>query len=289
MPKLQVISSVRGGELRIGLSQTGIALLHRQGLIRRHSVVLGECRFVPDAASPADQLAAELDRLLTASSCQGLPTRLILADHWVRYWMVTPPKNAAHILDCQAAAEGRFQALFGESLAEWKMAADWQARAPFLCSALPKKLGSVLQAVSSKHRLLLMQIVPEFVACWNRWRSAIAADHWFGVVHDGLLTLAVLSERRLCDLRSLTLPVQATTELDWLRLSVQRESTRLMRPMPAGVQLCGEVPPAWLQPVSAAGRWTCSSLAEAKPPELAQSAGELAPMNLLRLAAAGLR
>ena len=292
MPELQAKARLRGGELCIGLSRAGIALLHRQGRFRPRSVLLDDCRFAPGEAVQEAQIASALDRLLTASACQGMPTRVVLADQMVRHWMVTPPKNAAHILDCQAAAEARFQTLFGEPMADWAMAADWQARTPFMSSALPKKILSALQAVCADHRLLLVEVVPEFVANFNRCVSELAAGHWFGLVQDRVLTLAVMNVERLSDLRSIALPPQALAEPDWLRLSVEREATRLMRTMPVGVQLCGDVPPAWLQSGGAAGAtgtWTCSQLAEAKLHELAAPTSKTAPMDLFRLAAAGLR
>ncbi|MCV2359136.1 hypothetical protein LNV08_09120 [Paucibacter sp. TC2R-5] len=233
-----------------------------------------------------------MDRLLTAVSCQGMSVRVILADHLVRHWMVMPPLNGAQILDCQAAAEIRFQTLFGEPLTDWKMAADWQARTAFLSSALPNALLNALQAVGAQHGLLMLAIVPEFVARFNRAASALVAGNWFGVLHQDLLTLAVVEKGRLFDLRSIHVPALALTERDWLRLSVEREATRLMRPMPDGVELCGKVPTAWLQAATEPGSWACVQLAQVELPEPElepkQLAGSLEAPDLYQLAAAGL-
>ncbi len=269
-----------GGELRIGLATSGIALLHHRGWPRQRSTVLGSREFAAGAAVSVDDLAAQLDPLLAASSCRGLPARLVLADAWARSWMVTPPTNAVRLADCQAAAAARFQALYGEPLSDWQSAADWHARLPFLASALPAALVTALRRVCAAHRLVLLEIVPQFIAGWNRWCAALEDGAWFGVLQGSILTLGAASAGRLCALRSLVLPRSAGTDPQWLRQTVQREALRWTLAPPRALGLCGEVPAAWI--VDAPGDWTCRRLDHDFRVETGNPAG-----SALQLAATG--
>jgi len=237
-------------ELRIVLAPSGIALLRTHGWLRPRTELLAECELVA-----GDSPAARLDELLGASGCKGWPARIVLSDHWARHWMVTPPANAARLVDCEVAAQARFQALYGEPLGDWQLSADWQARVPFLASALPRALLAALIEVCGRHELLLLEVAPQFVASWNRWRSVLQGGHWFGVMQEQLLMLGVNAGRRLAELRSLPVPAAALADPQWLRLAIEREAMRLMQAAPRGVQLCGAVPAAWLQ--GASQDWAC--------------------------------
>lgn len=283
------MSSITRGELRIGLGRSDIALLHGRSWPRRSRRVLADSSFV-DAFS-ADDAAARLDQLLTASGCQRLPVRLVLADEWTRSWIVTPPRNASRMADCQAAVAARFQALYGEPLTAWQSVADWHARLPFLASALPQALATALRRVCAERQLVLLEIVPQFVAAWNYWRPALRSGYWFGVLQGSKLTLGAVSAGRLCALRSLPLPPSADAEPAWLWQAVQREALRWMLVAPRGLQVCGVLPAAWSVP--GPGDWSCSRL----DPEFvsdghvarAGAAAEAVAQPAVRLAATGWR
>jgi hypothetical protein len=281
--------SATGGELSIGLGPEGIALLHRQGWLRQRSRVIDECRFADTAPVPADELAAALDRLLSTSGGQGLPARLVLADEWARHWMVTPPANASRLADCRAAAAARFQALYGEPLAAWQWAADWDARLPFLASALPQALVVALCRVCAAHQLVLLEVVPQFVAAWNRWRRSLQGGRWFGVLLGRNLTLGAVGDGRLCALRSQAVPAAASVDAAWLQQALEREALRWMLAPPTGLQLCGAPPAAWA--AAATGGWCCTRVdrdfvSDASAPQ-AGAAAALPPA--VRLAATGWR
>lgn len=236
--------------------------------------MLEECSVDPGALVSGVQLIEQLDALLARHSVQGCATRMVLGDHWARHWMVTPPKNATRLRDCRVAAQARFQYLFGEPMDDWQLAADWQAREAFLAFALPRPFVQATHSLASRHKLLLLEIIPQSVASWNRWRHAIKPGCWFGVVHDGLLTLGARQGKRLVDLRSLSLTPHALAQPDWLRLAVEREAVRGMFDLPKGIQLCGEVPQAWL--AFTAENWFAQQLdqaAQADAASLSTSAG----------------
>lgn len=250
------MASLTGGELRIGLGRSDIALLHGRGWPRQRSHVLADACFAD--APGVDAVAEKLAQLLSESGCQGLPVRLVLADEWTRSWIVTPPRNASRLGDCQAAVAARFQTLYGEPLTAWQVAADWHARLPFLASALPQALATALRRVCAERQLVVLEIVPQFVAAWNRWSPALRRGHWFGLLQGTTLSLGAVSAGRLCALRSLALPPSVDADPAWLRQTVQREALRWMRTSPSGLQVCGALPELWSVP--GPGDWSCSRL-----------------------------
>jgi len=280
--------SITGGELHIGVARSAVALLHQGHWPRRRSTILGESSCASEPAELSDRpepLLATLDALLGASACRARAARVVLADDWTRTWMVTPPGNGSRLADCQAAASARFQTLYGESTSGWQLTADWQARTPFLACALPLPLLSGLQQVAAQHRLVLLEVVPHFVAAWNRWHRRLLPGAWFGVVHDDDVVLAAVAGHGLQVLR----PVRRTVDADaaWLRLTVEREAMRCVLPVPPGIVLCGDVPASWSDP-GAVG-WFCTHLETPMAANVGPSQVEREPRLARLLAATGAR
>ncbi|AMO98368.1 hypothetical protein CAter282_0430 [Collimonas arenae] len=164
--------------------------------------------------------------------------------------MVTPPANATRLLDCKAAADLRFQALYGEPSTTWKIAADWQIVQPFLASAIPQTLLATLQHACLACRLPLVEIAPQFVAAWNRSHSLIRKNAWFGVVDCDLITFAALHQGRLHAVRSIPLAEQAITDPAYLHDHIAREVLRLQIPMPTEMQFYGKKRENWCIPTA---------------------------------------
>lgn len=234
-----------GKSLRIGVSRTGIALVEASRWSRPRATLLVESRPTPEASANADGMAGRLRGVLAEAKCGNRSATIILDDDLVRFFMVAAPQNATRIQDCQAAAEMRFHALYGNSSEEWQLAADWNARHPFLVCAIPRALLTALRTAAGEYRLQVVAIVPQFVAAWNRWRPALRSDSWFGVVHDGMLTLGVAHAGRLCAVRRMRLPGGGGDEAGWLAGQLSREALRQNIPAPARVQLCGRMPGQW--------------------------------------------
>jgi hypothetical protein len=276
--------------LRIGLGRSGVALLHRQGGWRRQRRVLAQTTWAAADDMSVDGVSAELNRLLSATACKRLPTRLVVADAWVRSWMVSPPGNACRLADCRAAAAARFQALYGEPPSAWQLAADWHARLPFLASALPQALVAALRRVCAEHQLVVLEIVPQFVAAWNLWAPVLQPGQWFGVLHGDTLNLGAVGASRLSALCSLTVPPHADADPGWLQSAVQREALRWTLPPPISVQLCGPLPVGWLAPGKAGwAGWTCTRLDTEFRPDPGAAAGGAPLQPAVGLAATGWR
>ncbi|MFP5393265.1 MAG: hypothetical protein ACLGI6_17225 [Gammaproteobacteria bacterium] len=224
-----------GQMLRIGVSARAVALVAASRFGRGQGVVLAEQRCA-DAA--IDTIGATVRALLADAACDGWPTAIVVADDMARMWQVTPPPDSARLADLQAAAGLRFQHLYGEAPSAWQIAADYDSVRSFMAAALPRQLLALLAQAASAHRLRVVEINPQFVSSWNRWRRAVVPGAWYGLVHDNVLTLSAGGAPR-----ALPLPLHA--DAAWLALQLEREALRLGVPAPAHLFVSGAVPPKW--------------------------------------------
>ena len=235
-----------GSALRIGLSKNGASVVHTSGWLQTRYEVVAETSISEEEGSSPEVMAMKLGALLKDANCSRLPVRIVLSDSWVRRWMVVPPQNATRLADCQAAASARFQALFGDAISEWHLAADWDARNPFLVCAIPRLLLDALQQVARDRRLVLLEIAPQFVVAWNRWRADLKEGAWFGVLHQQVLTFAVLGQNGPGVTREVVLPGEVMLHQHLMPEILAREALRLNVPVPSEIRLCGQIPAHWV-------------------------------------------
>lgn len=266
--------------LRIGLSRRVVTVVMTSGWLRPHTELIADHR-VGAHADPLVQIAADLGDILADARCAGARVHVVLADEWMRNWLVTPPQNVRRLEDCMVAAQARFQALFGEAVAQWQMQADWDCEHPFLACAVEKRLLQGLQEVVRLHRQVLIEVAPQFVVAWNRWSARLGAEAWFGVMHDGALTIGALAGHGLQALREIKLSAPALPDQRQLPVLLKREAVRLNVPAPRAIRLCGEVPAHWaMQTIDGL---SFSRLDSERP------APDLPPSSGLSLALTGLR
>ncbi len=163
---------------------------------------------------------------------------MVLADAWVRYFMVTPPPAARSPSDCRAAAGLRFTQLYGTSPDAWTIRADWHADLPFLACALPTALLDHLESATSDSGLRLLSLQPQFIAAFNAWRTLDNRATWFAVSHQYQLVLGLLAHGRLSAVRQLALPMPGT-----LTDALRREALRMQLPMPRRLRWLGDAHP----------------------------------------------
>lgn len=247
-----------GQALRIGVSGTAVSLVRTSRWRGAPATVLAEHVFAPGAEHPYDAIANALRALLGEQKLAGWPAGIVLADELVRLWQVTPPAGAARLADIEAAAGLRFHALYGEAPALWQITADWDARHPFFAAAVPRALLGVLGQVAREHGLAVVEIVPHFVAAWNRWRGALKPGAWFGLLHQRLLTLAAIEGGRVRAVRAL--PVPAGADHGWLSQALTREALLHQLEAPPLLQLCGAPPAQWSAAVGHPGQIPCAAL-----------------------------
>lgn len=265
-----------GQALRIGVAQHGLALVKTSRWQGAPLEVIGEHRFDGAAVPGFEAIGAALRQLLADARCAGWPATVVLADDLARVWQVTPPQDSSRLADLEAAAALRFQSLYGEPASNWQLSAGWDAGKPFLAAAMPRHLLSLLQHAASEQQLALVEIVPQFIAGWNRWCGALKPGAWYGLVHDNVLTLGALDGAAVRAVRACALPDGAS--LEWLGQHVAREALRLNLPAPERLQLSGAAPAAWNN--SSGAGFACSLLAPGHGATLSGAA---------RLAATGAR
>lgn len=191
----------------------------------------------------AQQLADGLRAVLAGGAWSRWPACVVVADDLARMWQVTPPAGAARMADLEAAAALRFQQLYGEPASGWRIAAGWDPSHAFTAAALPHALHDALAIVAAEHKLALVEVVPQFIAGWNRWCGLVAPDAWYGLVHDGVLTIGVPDGAGLGPVRAAQVPPGA--DASWLDAHCAREALRLGVAAPARLQLSGQVPENW--------------------------------------------
>lgn len=236
--------------LRIGISRGGLALLGIRSRLRRDTAMLSELSFAAGINDAFDEIGSRLDEALRDAQAARLPATVVIADDLARFFMVTPPPNAAGMRDYEAAAGMRFKALYGESPSAWNMAADWNAGKPFLACALPRTLLDAILRAANTHRLTLIEVVPHFVAAWNTWSSALKPDAWFGVLHDDTLNLGAIADEHMMAVKTTRLPTHDQHGLAWLERHIAREALLLGIDAPSRIQLCGSADERWTTPAS---------------------------------------
>ncbi len=230
-----------GQALRIGISSAGIALVKTSRWGGERATVVAEHAFTQDAG--AQQVADGLRALLADGSWSRWPACVVVADDLARIWQVPPPPGTARMADLEAAAALRFQQLYGEPAAGWLLAGSWDPSRAFTAAALPRTLHDAVTGAAAEHRLALVEIVPQFIAGWNRWCDLLAPQAWYGLVHDGVLTFGIPAGAGLGAVRAAQVPPGA--DVRWLEAHAAREALRLGVDAPARLQLSGQVSAAW--------------------------------------------
>lgn len=229
-----------GQSLRLGVTPFDVALVKASRFGSARAEVLAE---VALGGTGSDAIGAAVRQLLSDAGSAGWPVSVVLSDELTRMWQVTPPQNTTRLADLEAAAGLRFQTLFGDSASQWAMSAGWDAGAPFLAAAMPRQLLALLEQAAFDSKATIVQVLPQFVAGWNLWRSALAADSWFGLVQSQVLTLGAVEGGQVRALRAAAIPDGAGHE--WLAQHVAREALRLNMAAPARLCVAGPAPALW--------------------------------------------
>ncbi|MEJ7807831.1 MAG: hypothetical protein WKG03_18165 [Telluria sp.] len=245
-----------GQSLRIGVSPHAVALVAASRFGKARAQVIGELALGGAGNPGVDAIGAALRQLLVDAGCARWSATVVLADDLARIWQVTPPAGAARLADLEGAAALRFQSLYGEPAAGWKLAGGWDAAKPFIACALPRQLLAMLGAVSAEQQVTLVEVVPQFVAGWNQFRNDLKPGAWYGLVQHNVLTLGAIDDGQVRAVRASALPEGASIE--WLGQHVAREALRLNLPVPQRLQLSGQAPAIWN---NSSGAFACSLLA----------------------------
>ncbi|MFA9217092.1 MAG: hypothetical protein ACEQSK_08295 [Sphingomonadaceae bacterium] len=252
-----------GQSLRIEVAPHAVSLLRLSRWRGAPVTPLARHVITASAEHPFDAIAQALRALLGELELRSWPVSFVLADELTRLWQVTPPTGATRMADLEAAAALRFQSLYGEAPGAWQFSADWNTRQSFFAAAVPRTLLAELQQVADEFKLSVVAITPHFVSAWNRWQPALKPDSWYGLVHDGVLTLALVAAatRRGGQLKAVrALPLPADASPAWLAQTVQREALLHNLSLPARLQASGALPASWTHASGQPGAIACVAL-----------------------------
>lgn len=246
--------------LHIDIAAHEIRVLQSGGLLRRRVLVLHRETLTENSLDNQETLLKQLHQILAGLRCNKMNVTMTIADSLARMWMVIPPQNAASLADCQAAAGLRFHALFGEFSGTWEIIADWDARRPFLASAIERSLLERLNALCAAYQLNLLQLQPQFVSVWNRFCGELQNESWMALLEHNTLTIAAVTQGRLVALRSITVLPEVLQQRSWIDQHLQRQALLLDLDVPRRLHISGVLPAQWQKHVS--GQIQCLPLGQ---------------------------
>lgn len=252
----------RFSRLHIGLSHSGLAVAETHGWLRSQMRQIADITLPSDGTALSTQLNLALGSALAKEHGAFRAATFVLADDLVRLFIVNPPNNAARLQDCISAVHMRFQTLYGETSANWRIDADYHATLPFLACAVPNDLLDAINVATSQQSLTLVTVVPQFIACWNTWCDQLDDSAWLCIVNYNTLTLGAMQGQQITKVRSVPLPSAARDDKIWLADQVSKEAMRWNVPAPQGVHLYGDFPEHWIN--AAESRWKCTPLCSAR-------------------------
>lgn len=107
-----------------------------------------------------------------------------VADEIARYVVLTLPAALESLGDARLWLAMRFEQIYGESPADWRIEADWHPGRPVLVCALPNVLLQGLQPLG------VQSIAPAFLRIWNRYCHRLPATGLWCLFDAGMLRIA---------------------------------------------------------------------------------------------------
>ncbi len=237
-------------ELIILLEPSSIALVASEGQSsRRQLQLLAQWQdanlYQVDPNAQLQQLEQQLRLLLADSKPAGRATRIVLADAWARYFLVTPASNTQSLLDCKASAQMRFQALFGEAPQGWHILGRWSAKESFLTCALPHNALEMVRRVCGEAGRSIVSLETDLLASCQQFSATLGKHNWLLQFAQQQVQIVVIDDGRVQALQSCFIDSQFWQQSDSLHKLLQREALRLQLPYPTSVVLSGRYAPQW--------------------------------------------
>ena len=196
--------------------------------------------------APVEALAA----LLAEPAWSGTHTRVVIADHWVRYAIVPWAETLSSADERLAHGRQILASLYGEAVAGWDVRiSDAPPQTTRVACAVPGELLAGVRAACQAHGNPLGSLQPQLVAAFEAWRAHLpAARAWFVSVEPGSLAAARLTRQGWDRVHRVRIGV------DWLR-ELKRLQTfgRLAGNSPEDGQVYVDAPHAWREVAAGSG------------------------------------
>jgi hypothetical protein len=227
-------------------------LLIRMGRGFKRKVIVQHERAIGNASGTDwTGTLAVLDELFKQPEWQRAPTRLVLADCWVRYALV-PWAAALSSADEQLShARQVLVRLYGGAVGEWSVclsqAPPGQAR---VACAMPEELLSTLREIHTRHAMKILSLQPQLLVAYGNWRAQLpASGAWFVTIGEGTLAAARLGERTWDRIHNVRIGSDWTRDLKRLQVFGRLASAR-----PEEGQVYVDAPAAWREVAGSAGQ-----------------------------------
>lgn len=170
---------------------------------------------------------AGLEEAMAAIESSSLPPRLstvavVAGSSLARHWLQTAPTGLRSMSELQEMVQSRADQLFGGDPG-WVVTADWHARRPFLCAAVPRDIDKLATAMARTRRATL-HLATSLSLLLARHARQLPGDGWAALHEPEALHLLYLSSARPEHLRTVTVPagLQASALAAEVRAEVGR-------------------------------------------------------------------
>ena len=141
----------------------------------------------------------------------------ILAPGLAPSWLQPPSTQVTSLEELNAVAQARASQLFGLPASPiaaemtWNVMADWHARRPFVCVAVPAGWQQLLQADDNHQAVRYRSAVAQpLLLALSRFRKQLPKEGWLALVLAGEVHLMHRHSGHLTRLRNLRLPADAS-------------------------------------------------------------------------------
>jgi hypothetical protein len=194
---------------------------------------------------------AVLDQMFEQQEWQHAPTRLVLADCWVRYALVPWTADLSSADEQLSHARQVLVRLYGSAVGEWSVclsqAPPGQAR---VACAMPEELLSTVREIHARHAVKLLSLQPQLLVSYGNWRAHLpASGAWFVTIGEGTLAAARLGGRTWDRIHNVRIGSDWTRDLKRLQVFGRLASAR-----PDEGQVYVDAPAAWREVAGPAAR-----------------------------------
>jgi hypothetical protein len=236
------VSPLWRDEVGAYLSPHRLCLVRMRRGVKPTQAAEHELRFEGVKAEGWTQPLEVFATLLSQPPWAGARTRVVIADHWVRYAIV--PYVAALSSTEERLAHGRqlLTSLYGDAVATWDLRiSDAPPQANRVICAVPGELIAGIRAACSAHGSVLASLQPQLVGVYEAWRHCLPRSNaWFVSVEQGSLAAARLGRHGWDRVHGVRIGS------DWMR-ELKRLQTfgRLASNSPEEGQVFVDAPHAW--------------------------------------------
>ncbi|MES2356533.1 MAG: hypothetical protein V4568_19455 [Pseudomonadota bacterium] len=157
---------------------------------------------------------AALRHWLEKNQRNTMDVEVIVSDRFVRYAQMPWSDEVQRPSEMAVFSRIHFEALFGESAADWEIQTDYcdYEKGGIGCG-IDKALIDALRTLLATYKMQLTSLQPYFMRAFNRWRNDLSQNALLCVIESGQCVLASHREGAWHSIRNVRLTENADIEL----------------------------------------------------------------------------